>query len=114
MRKTEIKFEIQLDEQHVPEKIYWDATDKKPQGYEETKAICLSLWDEKHNSTLKIDLWAKDMPMLEMKRFYIETIGGLAQSLKNATGDDIMFTEIDDLCKRLGKYIEKESKEQNP
>jgi hypothetical protein len=48
--------------------------------------------------------------MDDMKRFYIETIGGLAESLKNATGDEVMVTEINDLCERLGKYLEKESK----
>jgi gliding motility-associated protein GldC len=110
MRETEIKFKIQLDDQNIPENIYWDATDKSPMGFENTKAICLSLWDNVHNNTLKIDLWSKDMPMDDMKRFYIETIGGLAESLKNATGDEVMVTEINDLCERLGKYLEKESK----
>ncbi len=112
MRKTEIKFVVELDEQNVPDKLFWDASDKSPKGMEETKAFCLSLWDNAHNSTMKIDLWGKEMPMLEMKRFYVETIGGLAQSLRTATGDETMFSEIDELCKRLGKYIEKESKEQ--
>jgi gliding motility-associated protein GldC len=111
MRQTEIKFVIELDDQNVPSKILWDASDKNPRGLEETKAMCLSLWDATHNNTLKIDLWGKEMPTLEMKRFYIETIGGLAESLRNATGDETIYTEIDDLCKRLGKYLEKESKE---
>ncbi len=112
MRKTEIKFVVELDNQNIPEKLYWDATDKNPSGLEEVKAFCISLWDSSHNNTLKIDLWGKEMPALDMKRFYVETIGGLAESLRNATGDEILYSEIDDLCKRLGKYIEKESKEQ--
>ena len=110
MRTSEIKFTIQLDDQNVPEKIFWEATDKKPEGKEETKAISLALWDASHTSTLKIDLWAKDMPVDDMKRFYVETIGGMAESLKNSTGDDVMVSEINDLCERLGKYLEKESK----
>lgn len=110
MRESEIKFKILLDDQNIPEKIQWDATDKAPKGYENTQAICVSLWDNAHNSTLKIDLWSKEMPLDDMKRFYVETIGGLAESLKNATGDETMVTEINDLCERLGKYIESESK----
>jgi len=112
MRQTEIKFVIELDEQNVPDKLFWEATDKSPKGLEEVKAFCISLWDTKQNNTLKIDLWGKEMPALDMKRFYVETIGGLAESLRNATGDETMYTEIDDLCQRLGKYIEKESKDQ--
>ena len=110
MKESEIKFKIELDNNNIPEKIYWDATDKAPKGFEETQAICISLWDANHNSTLKIDLWAKEMPLEDMKRFYIESIGGLGESLKNATGDETMVSEINDLCERLGKYLEAESK----
>lgn len=110
MRESEINFKIVLDKDNVPEKLFWDASDKQPNGYEPTKAFCLSLWDDKNNSTLKIDLWAKDMPLLEMKRFYVETIGGLAESLRSATGDETMVEEINQLCERLGKYVENESK----
>ena len=47
MRETEIKFTIHLDNQNVPEKIVWDATDKPEDGFEETKAIGISIWDAK-------------------------------------------------------------------
>ena len=110
MKTSEINFTIQLDDQNMPEKILWDATEKKPLGKEEAKAISLALWDGAQQNTLKIDLWAKDMPVDDMKRFYVEAIGGMAESLKNATGDEVMVSEINDLCERLGKYLEKESK----
>ncbi len=110
MKTSEIKFTIALDEQNVPEKIFWEATDKQPQGEEETRAIAIALWDFKYQSTLKIDLWSKDMPVDEMKRFYIETIGGLSDSLMKATGDTVMVDEINELCNRLGKYLENETK----
>lgn len=109
MKSSHIHFDIQLDDNNIPNKILWDASDKQPKGAEETKAFCLSLWDSKYQSTLKIDLWSKDMPLDEMKRFYVETLGGLAESLMSATGDEHMVNEINDLCERLGKYIEKQS-----
>lgn len=110
MKTSEIKFTIQTDDKNIPNKIFWEATEKQPSGKEEVKAICVSLWDGTHQNTLKIDLWAEDMPVDDMKRFYIETIGGLAESLNNATGDQTMVSEINDLCDRLGKYIENQSK----
>jgi len=107
---SEINFQIHLDDQHVPDKIMWTAADKATPGYEEAKAISLALWDHNQQSTLKIDLWAKDMPVLDMKRFYLESIGGIAESLKNATGDTNMVNAINELCEKLGKYLEQQSK----
>ncbi|MDX2194916.1 MAG: gliding motility protein GldC [Cytophagales bacterium] len=112
MKSSKITFSILLDSDNVPEKLYWDATDKNPKGEEKTLAFCVSIWDHVQHNTLKIDLWAKDMPILDMKRFYVETIGGLAESLKNASNDDYMVNEINNLCEKLGKYVTEESKKE--
>ena len=108
MRKTEISFKIALDEKNIPEKIEWDATDKPDPSSSETKAISVALWDEAQKNTLRIDLWTKDMPVLEMKRFYVDCIGGLAQSVLQATGDERMSGEINALCDRLVEHLREE------
>ena len=33
MKESEIKFKIELDENNVPEKIYWDADQKESEGF---------------------------------------------------------------------------------
>ena len=76
MKKSEIKIIVSLDDENIPEKIEWDAEDNMSQGLSETKSISLSLWDEKKNNTLRIDLWTKEMKTDEMKRFYIDCLGG--------------------------------------
>ena len=76
----------------------------------ETKSISVSLWDHKTKNTLRIDLWAKDMPVEEMKRFHIDCIGGLAQTILSSTGDEFMASEINSLCERLVKHL-KEKKD---
>jgi gliding motility-associated protein GldC len=111
MRKTHISFNIELDTNNVPEKILWDATDKPDPGLTETKAISVALWDHKLKNTLRIDLWTKDMPVNEMKRYYIDCIGGLAQSVLSATGDETMSQEMNALCERLVKHLEAEQKQ---
>jgi gliding motility-associated protein GldC len=108
MKKSTIRFEIELDEKNIPNRIMWDATDKPDEGLSETKSISVSLWDDKTKNTLRIDLWAKDMPVQEMKRFHIDCIGGLAQSILNSTGDDFMAGEINALCERLVQHIKAE------
>lgn len=113
MKESEINLRIKLDDKNVPEKIYWNASDKEDQGEEETKSISLNIWDQLNSNTLRIDLWTKDMPVDEMKRFYVDCLGGLAQSVLNATGDEFMSKEMNGLCEKFVKHIEKENKE-NP
>ncbi len=105
MKKSTIQFSIDLDDNNVPEKIMWDATDKPEQGFTEAKSISISLWDHEQKNTMRIDLWSKDMPVEEMKKFYIDCIGGLSQSVLSSTGDEHMAAEINELCERLVKYI---------
>lgn len=107
MKKSSINFNIELDNNNIPEKIMWDATEKPDPEQSETKAISISLWDQQQKNTLRIDLWTKDMPVEEMKRFYIDCLGGLAQSALSSTGDEFMSNEINALCQRLVDHLKK-------
>ena len=110
MKNSEIRFKVELDDQNFPEKIMWHATDGTSAGLEEAKAISISIWDHFQKETLRIDLWGKDMPIDEMKRFYVDMIGGLANSLRNSTGDEFMADEMDKLCQKLVKHLLEEGR----
>ena len=110
MKNSEINFKIQLDDNNVPENITWEATDKPSDGPEETNAILISLWDKEQKNTMRIDLWSKKMTVDEMKMFYIDSIGGMAESLKGATGDLKMADEMQQLCHKLVKMVNEEKK----
>lgn len=110
MKKSKINFEIELDKENIPEKILWDATEKPEDGPEETSAINISLWDPSERNTMRIDLWTKEMPVDEMKRFYIDCLGGMAQSILNSTGDEFMASEMNALCDKLVEHIKKEER----
>ena len=112
MKKSDINFSVELDTQNVPNKIYWDATDNPNEGLSDTRAIAIALWDHYHNSTLKIDLWTKDMEVVDMKRFLIEIMSGIADTAISATGDQRMATDIENTCRVLSKRLEEEIKEQ--
>ena len=107
MKTSTIQFTVELDDKNVPERITWDASDKPEDQQPETKSISLAIWDHQAKNTLRIDLWTKDMPVHDMKRFYIDCIGGLAQSALQATGDEKMAGEMNDLCERLIQYVSK-------
>jgi len=109
MKKSDIKFQIALDENNVPKEILWDASDKESEGLESTKSISLNVWDNLNQSTLRIDLWTDEMSVVEMKRFYIDVIGGMAQTILTSTGDEYMSEEMKDLCDRLVKHVNEEN-----
>lgn len=110
MKKSDIHFSIELDKDSVPEKIYWEASDNPNEGLSDTRAIAIALWDHYHNSTLKIDLWTKDMEVVDMKRFLIEMMSGIADTAVNATGDQRMANDIENTCRLLSKRLEEEIK----
>ena len=49
------------------------------------------------------------MPVDEMKRFHVECLGGIAQSILSSTKDEFMTNEINALCERLVDYLKKEN-----
>ncbi|UJP63703.1 gliding motility protein GldC [Mongoliitalea daihaiensis] len=110
MKNSEIKFNVQLDDKNLPKSIQWEATDKEGGDAESTKSISLNVWDNLNHSTLRIDLWTEDMSVAEMKRFYIDIIGGMAQTILNSTGDEFMAEEMKELCDRLVQHVNEENK----
>ncbi len=111
MTKSKILFEIELDKDSIPEKITWEADQKETPGPSETKAISVALWDQTQNNTLRMDLWSKDMPVDEMKRFYVDCLGGMAQSILNSTGDDFMANELNALCEKMVLHLKRENEQ---
>ena len=110
MKKSEIHFTVELDDKNIPEKIFWNATDNPNEGINDTRAIAIAVWDHYRRGTLKIDLWTKDMEVFEMKRFYIELMSGIADTLLTATNDNVMADAIEGVCETLSKKLDEEMK----
>lgn len=109
MRDSEINLKIKLDDQGVPEKIDWMATDNPDgEGFTDTRAVNVAIWDTKVQNTLRLDLWTKEMTVDEMKKFYIDCLGGMSQSLLNATGDSFMSEELKLLADKLFEHVKRE------
>ena len=113
MRKSNIELTITLDDHNIPETIAWNASESPTGKAEDTKAFALAIWDDKNHTTMKIDLWTKDMPVDEMKLFYIEAIGGMSETLLSATSDQYMYGEIKSLCEKMMLHLNKEIQERN-
>ena len=107
MKKSEIRFSIALDDNKVPEAISWSATDAGADIHF-AKAINIALWDREQVGTMKIDLWTKDMPIDEMKRFCVDNIGSMAENIVTATNDKEMANKMRALCKELSDYLDRQ------
>lgn len=104
MKQTTIQFDIDLDENNVPEKIIWNAKDNGKTA--EAKAMIISVWDKEERNTLRIDLWNKEMEVDEMKRFVHQTILTLADSFEKATGETKMAATMRDFCDYYAEKLE--------
>ena len=105
MNKSKISIEVDLDENKVPEKMYWSAPDGGV-NKDETKAFMLSVWDKETEDTLRIDLWTKDMKVDEMKRFYHQTFLSMADSFERATDEKNMAADFRDFCTHFAEKME--------
>lgn len=85
MKQSEIKFVVTLDENSMPSQIDWSASDNSTVST--SKAVMISLWDDKKMSALRIDLWTKEMKVDEMKLFFHQNLLSMADTLERATGE---------------------------
>ena len=103
--KSKIELNVELDENRVPEKLFWSAEDGGV-NHEEAKAIMLSVWDSNAQETLKIDLWTKDMPVDEMKQFFHQTLVTMSDTFLRATQDEKMTATMKDFCDYFAEKME--------
>ena len=99
MEKSEIKIEVSLDENLIPEEIQWSATDGAKKG--KVSASFLSVWDAENQNALRVDLWTKAFTVDEMKLFTYQNIMTLADTFEKATG---LGEEAEDM-RDFGRYL---------
>lgn len=102
--KSEIKITVKLDENNVPEKIEWSASDsgEKPGN---AKAMLLSFWDENDQNTMRVDLWTKEMYVEEMKQFFHQNLVTMADTFERAAGETKMANAMRDFADFFGEEL---------
>ena len=86
----------------MPEDITWDATDSSKKK-NKAKAVIISIWDGVDKTSLKIDLWTKEMMAEEMKFFTFQILDSLSATYKKSVGDEKIANEIKNFAKHIGK-----------
>jgi gliding motility-associated protein GldC len=85
MKQSSINIDVVLDEEKVPSRISWKASDGPADKARLAKALMLAFWDGADKTALRIDLWTKDMMVDEMADFYYQTLVTMADSYLRAT-----------------------------
>lgn len=103
-RNSEIRIAIRLDETKMPIDMQLDGTDF-PEA-QPVKAMLLSVFDQDRRETLKIDLWTKDMQVIEMDRFMYQTLRGLADTYRTATNNTALANAMRQFVDYFGQESE--------
>jgi len=110
MKTAEIKLMVELDENNVPENITWESSDGESAEALPAKAMILALWDHQYKNSMRIDLWTKDMPIDEMRRFFYETLQTMGDTFLRASGDDkiaeAVIGDLRDYCAHFAEKME--------
>ncbi|TXF91661.1 gliding motility protein GldC [Neolewinella aurantiaca] len=92
-KRSKITVEVGLNAEQMPVEMKWGATDK-PGPAEGCKGMLLSLFNEQTKETMKVDLWTKEMQVVEMDRFMYQTLRGLADTYFKATGNKELANQM--------------------
>ncbi len=99
MKTSEIKFTVKLDENNLPISIDWEASNASEKS--KCKAFMISLWDAQEKNTLRVDLWTKDFPVDDMKRFFHQSLLSMSDTFKRATGEEKITDDLKDYCEHF-------------
>lgn len=83
--QSTITIDVKLDESRTPQDISWAASESSMDQARRAKAMMLSFWDGAEKTSLRIDLWTKDMMVDEMADFFYQSIMSMADTLDRAT-----------------------------
>lgn len=105
VKTSEIKINVGVNENNVPMRMLWNATDGNVENAE-AKAMFFSVWDPKQNNTLKIDLWTDEMSIEEMKQFFHQTLLTMADTFEKATGETLIVEDLRDYCYHFAEKMD--------
>jgi gliding motility-associated protein GldC len=112
MAKSSIVIDVELDDQRIPNKIEWNASDSTMEKAQQAKAVMLSLWDGAEKTALRIDLWTQKMMVDEMADFYYQTYMTMADTYERATRQTDLVNEMRQFAKEFyRKFQEIQMKE---
>lgn len=104
-KTSTIAVHVSMDEQNIPSKMEWEASDSG-MDKSECKAFMMTVWDPKEESALRIDLWTKEMRVDEMNMFFYQNFATMADTFERATNNKELAEEIRDFAHHFGHRVQ--------
>jgi gliding motility-associated protein GldC len=105
-KTSDITIRVGLDAQGVPARMEWGASDRNQGRLDECKAMMVALFDKEHRDTLRIDLWTKEMQVMEMDRFMYQVLRSLSDTYFRATQNKALAEDLARFAQHFGEKTE--------
>jgi len=102
--KSEIKIQVELDDDKQPVRIDWSAEAQEGVELRESKAMLVSFFDKESLETFKIDLWTNEMQVAEMDRFMFHTLRALTETYYRSTKNEELSNQMKSFVDHFGKF----------
>jgi gliding motility-associated protein GldC len=92
-RTSDIRISVSSGPDGVTD-LHWEADEAPEPGVQAADAMILALWDPARRNAMRIDLWTPRLTVDDMNDFVYQTLLSLADTYRNATGNDDLMAEI--------------------
>lgn len=111
--KSTITIDVELDNSRTPQNISWSATDSTMDEARKAKAMMLSFWDGADKTSLRIDLWTKEMMVDEMADFLYQSMMSMADTFDRATRQTALVNEMKSFAQDFYKKFQESQIKEN-
>src|SRR6187399_1796273 len=113
MKTSTITVDVQLNDDKVPEAILWKASDSTIENAQKAKAMMLSFWDGADKTSLRIDLWTKEMMVDEMADFFYQSMMSMADTYARATRHTELVDDMKNFAQEFYKKFQESQMKEN-
>ncbi len=105
MKESKITITVSLDDNNVPEKINWEATEAEIKGKKNSQTLILGLWDKDEAMTYAIDLWTKDLTVDDMNLHFHQLFLKMAETFERSTKNSEVGGMIRDFSSKFADKL---------
>ncbi len=101
-KKESLTVEVTMDENMIPESIYWHSSQENNKD-EEASAALMYFWNASKKETFNLDLWTKKMSIEEMNMMIFQSFMTIANTYERATSEDQLANAMRDFAEFFGE-----------
>ena len=104
-RTAEIKVTVDLDDDSLPTRIEWQATEARDDGPMPCDSLMLSMWDSERKTSAAIELWTKDTTIDDMNLHFYQMFHKMADTYLRATSNAELAKQIQEFGDGFGESL---------